>query len=129
MKEIDIGDLSKQSGLSTAAIRFYETKGLIKPIGRSGLRRQYTEQTLQTLGLIRLLKKSGLTLKEIQQIFIMDNKIKIDRDTLENRIISMQEKVQQLNILIQTLQHIQHCPHPDHLACPTFIKLLALKDE
>lgn len=129
MKEIDIGDLSQKSGLSTATIRFYETKGLIRPIGRHGLRRQYAAQTLQTLGLIQLLKNSGLTLKEIQHIFIMDNKIKIDRDTLETKIVSMQEKVEQLNTLIRTLQHVQHCPHPDHLACPEFIKLLALNHE
>lgn len=125
MKEIDIGELAKQSGFSTAAIRFYENKGLIKSIGRHGLRRQYSLQTLQTLALIRRLKKGGMALKEIQQIFIINNKIEVDRDTLQCKISEMQQKVIELNQLIETLQHIQHCPYPDHLSCPEFIKLLA----
>lgn len=124
MKEIDIGILAKQSGFSTAAIRFYENKGLIKSIGRHGLRRQYPIQTVQTLALIKRLKNGGLTLNEIQQIFIINNKIKVDREVLEEKINTMQIKVAELSQLIQTLQHIQHCPHPDHMNCPEFIKLL-----
>lgn len=124
MKEIDIGDLSKQSGLSTAAIRFYESKGLIKSIGRHGLRRQYPEQTIQTLALIKLLKQGGLALKDIQHIFLMNNKIQVDRDHLDDQIDTLKSKVESLNTLIETLEHIQHCPHPDHLSCPSFIKML-----
>lgn len=124
MKEIDIGILAKQSGFSTAAIRFYENKGLIKSIGRNGLRRQYPVQTVQTLALIKRLKNGGLTLKEIQQIFIVNNKIKVDREVLDEKINTIQVKVAELGQLIETLQHIQHCPHPDHMSCPEFIKLL-----
>lgn len=124
MKEIDIGDLSQQSGLSTAAIRFYESKGLIKSIGRHGLRRQYPEHTIQTLALIKLLKQGGLALKDIQRIFLMNNKIQVDRENLDHQIDALRSKVESLNTLIETLEHIRHCPHPDHLSCPSFIKML-----
>lgn len=124
MKEIDIGDLSQQSDLSTAAIRFYESKGLIKSIGRHGLRRQYPEHTIQTLALIKLLKQGGLALKDIQRIFLMNNKIQVDRENLDHQIDALRSKVESLNTLIETLEHIRHCPHPDHLSCPSFIKML-----
>ncbi|MDQ8934414.1 MerR family transcriptional regulator [Acinetobacter rudis] len=125
MKEIDIGDLAKQTKLSTATIRFYETKGLIKSIGRNGLRRQYPIEVKQTLALVKLLKSGGVSLKEIEDIFLMKNTIKVNRETLDGKITEMKDKVIKLNTLIKTLEHIQHCPHEDHLSCPEFIKLLA----
>ncbi len=38
---LDIGTLAKRSGLPTSTLRFYEEKGLIKSVGRNGLRRLF----------------------------------------------------------------------------------------
>ena len=41
MRNLDIAEVAEQSGLPASALRFYEEKGLIKSIGRRGLRRVF----------------------------------------------------------------------------------------
>lgn len=124
MLEIDIGVLSKQTGLSTAAIRFYESKGLIKSIGRKGLRRQYSKQVLQTISLIKILKTGGLSLTEIEKIFLHERKIKVNRELIDEKYNEIEEKINNLKNLLVILQHVKSCPYPDHLSCPDFLDML-----
>lgn len=123
--EIDIGDLSHQTQISTATIRFYESKGLIKSIGRKGLRRQYPMHTCQTLALIKILQKGGMSLNEIQAVTIQDAKIKIDREIIPNIKIEIENRIDALNYLLVILSHVEKCPYQDHLNCPDFLKLLS----
>ena len=41
MKDLDIADVAKRSGLPASTLRYYEERGLITPIGRRGLRRLF----------------------------------------------------------------------------------------
>lgn len=124
MQEIDIGELSSEVGISTAAIRFYESKGLIKSIGRKGLRRQYSRHVIQTILLIKILKNGGLSLREIEEIFLDNNKININRGLIDSKVIEIEEKVRNLKNLLQILQHVKSCPYKEHLLCPDFIKMI-----
>ena len=51
MKTLSITRVSELTGLTTATIRFYESKGLIAPIGRKGLTRIYAQEVLTQLSL------------------------------------------------------------------------------
>ena len=124
MQEIDIGALSLRVGVSTATIRFYESKGLIKSIGRKGLRRQYPMQTIQTISLIKILKNGGLLLREISEIFIYDSKINVNRSLFDEKTDQIEKKISNLKSLLIILQHIKSCPYEEHLSCPDFIKML-----
>ncbi|MGI9386490.1 MAG: MerR family transcriptional regulator [Methyloligellaceae bacterium] len=61
-----IGDLAAEFGISTRAIRFYETKGLIKP-RRVGANRIYDHRDHGRLIIILRGKRLGFTLEEISQ--------------------------------------------------------------
>ena len=66
-----IGELAKQSYLSRDTIRFYEKLGLIKPdqhVGIANNYKHYSSSVLERLRQIRLLKKCGFTLQEIQTL-------------------------------------------------------------
>lgn len=65
MKMIDIGRVAELTGLTTATIRYYESKGLITPAGRRGLTRIYDEEVLTRLSLIILAKQGHFSLDEI----------------------------------------------------------------
>lgn len=39
MRELDIAEVARRAGLAASALRYYEEKGLVQPIGRRGLRR------------------------------------------------------------------------------------------
>lgn len=58
---------------------FYEEKGLIKSIGRQGLRRQYSKQVIDQLALIALGRAAGFSLNEIATMFGQDGKPDLDR--------------------------------------------------
>ena len=54
MKEMDIGKVSRWSGLPASTLRYYEEKGLIRSIGRNGLKRVFSDSVIQRLALIAL---------------------------------------------------------------------------
>jgi DNA-binding transcriptional MerR regulator len=60
-----IGELASAFGLTTRAVRFYETKGLISP-PRKGIARSYSRRERARLKLILRGKNLGFTLEEIR---------------------------------------------------------------
>lgn len=124
MNLIDIGVLSKTSGVPTSTLRYYEEVGLIQPIGRSGLRRQYSEDTLVQLTLISLGKTAGFSLDEINRMFDKDRQPNLPRPTLLQRADDIDLQIQRLTTLRNALRHVAECPAPSHMACPRFRKLL-----
>lgn len=63
-----IKDIESRSGMTRANIRFYEQEGLIDPTRRDNGYRDYTEDDLQQLCRIRLLRTLGLSLEEIRAL-------------------------------------------------------------
>ncbi len=62
-----IGDLAKEFSVTLRALRFYESKGLIKP-RRTGSARIYSEEDRNRLVLILQGKRLGFTLVEIRAL-------------------------------------------------------------
>ena len=61
-----IQDVSKKTGLSAHTLRYYEKEGLISGVDRSpGGFRQYSDEDIEVLGLIRCLKNTGISIQEI----------------------------------------------------------------
>ena len=65
MTQLTIGHLGERAGLSTSAIRFYESRGLIHSERSSGNQRRYEQATLRRLAFIRSAQRVGLSLDEI----------------------------------------------------------------
>lgn len=116
-----IGELVERSGLTRDTIRFYEKKGLIN-LNRKSRRKnnykEYSEQVLEKLMLIRKLKDMGFTLNEI------DTFLELWRDeeascqnlkfTLENKMVLVDEQMQKLAELKSRLsQSLTKCNNDD----------------
>ncbi|ELY4521923.1 helix-turn-helix domain-containing protein [Cronobacter turicensis] len=125
MKELDIGEVARQTALPPSTLRFYEKKGLIRAIGRKGLRRQYSERVLEQLALIALARAGGFTLDEISAMFNDNGVATIDRQALLTRADEIDSMLRQLTSVRDGLRHIAGCTAPDHLQCPTFRQILA----
>jgi DNA-binding transcriptional MerR regulator len=68
-----IGELAKRTGLSTSAIRFYESKGLLKVVDRSSNNyRDYPPEAVALLAIISNAQQTGFTLDEIRSILPAD---------------------------------------------------------
>lgn len=124
MKILDIGEVAAQSGVPPSTLRYYEEQGLIAPIGRKGLRRQYGPQTLLRLTLISMGKAAGFSLPEIAQMLGADGRPDLPRDELHARADDLGRQIRRLQLLQDTLRHVADCPAPSHLDCPSFQKLM-----
>lgn len=125
-KILDIGEVSKASGLPPSTLRFYEEKGLIKSIGRSGLRRLFDHRVLERIDFIAMGQQAGFELEDIAAMFSKDGKLKVDRNLLLQKADELQRSIKMLGAIKNTIEHVAHCSAPDHLECPKFLKLLRL---
>jgi MerR family redox-sensitive transcriptional activator SoxR len=64
-----IGEVAKQSGLRTSAIRYYERVGLLPKPARSGGQRRYDSRILHRLAVLARAKNCGFTLDEVRHLF------------------------------------------------------------
>ena len=121
---MDIGEVAKRSGLPASALRYYEQKGLIASNGRQGLRRTFDAGVLERLALIALGRTAGFSLDEIAAMFGTDGRPDIDRQALRAKAREIDATIHRLVALRRGLRHAAACPAPDHMACPTFRRLL-----
>ncbi|XLY89811.1 helix-turn-helix domain-containing protein [Ectopseudomonas mendocina] len=124
MKLVDIGVLSKTSGVPTSTLRYYEQVGLIRPVCRNGLRRQYSEETIVQLALIGLGKAAGFSLEDIGGMFDEKRNPDLARPTLLQRADELDRQVLRMSTMSRLLRHVAECPAPSHMECPRFRKLL-----
>jgi len=82
---MDIGEVVRRTGLRASALRYYESKGLIRAIARAGARRQFADDVLERLAVISLGRSAGLSLNEIGQMFGADGSLHVDRTLLRTR--------------------------------------------
>ena len=65
---MNIAEAERRTGLSRANIRFYEKEGLLKPTRGENGYRDYTEDDVQTLRKIMLLRRLRLSVPDIRAI-------------------------------------------------------------
>ena len=64
---LTIGELSRRSGVSQSALRFYEPQGLIAAERTDGNQRRYPSVTLRRVALVQAGKAAGIPLERIRQ--------------------------------------------------------------
>jgi len=78
MDMFDISEVARRTGLTTPALRFYEARGLVKPLRTAAGRRLFGEGELARLHAIGALKRAGFTLTEIARL-LADRKVDLSR--------------------------------------------------
>lgn len=126
MKEMDIGKVARWSGLPASTLRYYEEKGLIRSIGRNGLRRVFGESVIQRLALIALGRSAGFSLDDIAAMLATEGGANIDRERLARKADELDQTIRRLSAIRDGLRHAAVCPASDHLACPKFHRLMDL---
>ena len=98
-----IGELVERTRLTKDTIRFYEKRGLIaldRKSRRENNYKEYPEQVLEKLMVIRKLKDMGFTLNEIDTFLDLwrdeDANCKDVKYTLENKITLVNEQILKL---------------------------------
>jgi len=102
-----IGEISKKANLSRDTIRFYEKKELIK-VHRTDSEwnnyKNYTEETLQKLLMIKRIKSFGFTLKETSEILDMIGLGMANCSVISKKV---NEKIDSINQKIKELEKVK----------------------
>jgi len=65
---LPIGELARRTGLSTSAIRFYESKGLVSAQRNAGGQRRFRRSAIRRLSFILIAQQLGMTIGEIARL-------------------------------------------------------------
>jgi DNA-binding transcriptional MerR regulator len=124
MAELDIAEVARRARVPASTLRFYEEKGLIVSIGRSGLRRVFDAGVLERLALIAVGRAAGFSLDEIAAMFAPDGRPRIDRQALARKADDLDAAIRRLRALRDGLRHAAACPARSHMECPTFRRIV-----
>ncbi|WAL64646.1 MerR family transcriptional regulator [Amycolatopsis cynarae] len=95
-----VGALAKATGLTVRTLHHYDELGLLRPGERTRAgHRRYTEQDVQRLYRIRLLRQLGMSLEKIREV--LDERTGTDalRDVLNRRLDEIDDQLWRLNAL------------------------------
>lgn len=118
MKSLDIGEVARRSGVPASTLRFYEEKGLIRSIGRRGLRRLFDHGVLERLALIAVGRAAGFTLEEIARMFTPQGGLRIDRRMLVAKADELDATIRKLTAMRDGLRHAAACRAPKSHGVP-----------
>ena len=124
MKNLDISEVARRSGVPASTLRYYEEKGLLTSIGRRGLRRLFDPAVLDRLPLIALGRATGFSLDEIARIFGAEGSLQIDRTMLSEKADELDGTIRRLSAMRDGLRHAAACRAPSHMECPTFMRIV-----
>ena len=97
-----IGDVAEASGVEVSTVRFYERRGLLRPVGRtSGNYRHYADDAPQTVRFIRRAQRLGFTLAEIAPVLELNT---VPDDVLEQLL---EAKLAEIDERIADLQRMR----------------------
>ncbi len=129
MTHMNIGDAAKASGVSAKMIRHYESVGLFPQALRteSGYR-QYTDKEVHTLRFIRQSRALGFSIEQIRDLLgLWHNRRRSSRQVkalAQAHLEELEEKLQELQAMKTTLEHLVHCCHGDDRPdCPILEEL------
>lgn len=103
-----IGQIAKRYSLSRSTLLYYDSKGVLKPSGRSNSNyRMYSSSDIQKLERILLFRNAGMSLAEITGL-IDKNSDEIE-SALEKRLFSINREIQSLrdqqNVIINVIRN------------------------
>jgi DNA-binding transcriptional MerR regulator len=108
-----IADLAREFGISTRAIRFYETKGLLTP-DRVGSTRVFRRRDRARLILILRGKRLGFSLRDISEYLGLYDADRTQRaqvnllvDMVDQRVLMLEQQLADLQTTISELREIK----------------------
>jgi len=108
-----VGELAREFGVSTSALRYYERRGLLISTARVGGRRVYDAAAVRRLAFLRLGQQAGLSLDEIK-LMLAGADAAAWRPPARLRLASIKAEITQLRSAKALLEQALRCPdeHP-----------------
>ncbi|TXR54559.1 Zn(2+)-responsive transcriptional regulator [Reinekea thalattae] len=107
-----IGELAKQSGLSTHTLRYYEKSGLLKASQRSeGNYRLYSSEDLSTARFIKRAREIGFSLEEVAEFLsiradLPHHQCADAKALADHKIEQVQNQIKELQQMVRALTRL-----------------------
>ena len=128
---LQIGRVSKRTGLSIDAIRFYERQRLLdRPARTQGGFRLFSDADVQRIQFIRRAQQLGFSLPEIRQLLLLERQdgeaCSHVREILQAKLGAVRQKIRELGMLEKQLarslrkceDNVQAAPACSEDVCP-----------
>lgn len=111
---MNIGEVGRQSGVSSRMVRHYESLGLLPQVHRSdGGYRQYSEAEVHTLRFIKRARDLGFSMAEIAELVsLWHNRRRASasvRRIAQKHADELAQRIAAMQAMQQTLAHLVHC--------------------
>lgn len=120
---MQIGAVAQAVGMSSSAIRYYERRGLIPPVGRVAGRREFDRKSILTLRFLKLAQTAGFTLIETQKLLEMgfgDARPQTDWLTfLDSKRKALRQQMEEIKCMDAMLGKFANCTCPSLEDCMT----------
>lgn len=121
---MNIGEASRESGVSAKMIRYYEQIGLIAPAHRTGASyRTYGEADIHTLRFIRRARDLGFSVEQMRSLLALwQDRSRASADVKAialDHIAELERKQAAIAAMTATLKHLaSHCHGDNRPDCP-----------
>lgn len=115
---MNIGEVSKATGISVKMLRYYEEIGLVRPALRSySGYRVYSDKNIATLRFVRRARDLGFQVKQIAALLdLWQNGSRASADVKSlalSHVHELERRRRELDEMIATLEHLAHHCHGD----------------
>jgi DNA-binding transcriptional MerR regulator len=121
---LDIAEVASRSGMAPSTLRYYEHEGIIASTERKGLRRQYAHGVLDTLAVVALCQRAGLSLSEIKDLIATGGDTSW-KELAARKRDELRAQVEHLTMLADQIDHALACRSPNPFDCEHFQSALS----
>ncbi len=124
MRFMNIGNASRESGVSVKMVRHYESIGILpKAVRSEGNYRLYGPNEVHTLRFIKRARDLGFSMEDIRELLgLWQNKSRRSasvKKVVGAHVDELKRKIAELESMVKTLEHLAHHCHGDHRPeCP-----------
>lgn len=105
---LSIGEVAREAGIATSALRYYESIGLLSAPARKSGQRRYDASVIKTIGFIQLAQHAGFTMLEIQTLlhgFSTDTPPSTRwKELAEHKLLDIQNQLERILEMKRTLE-------------------------
>ena len=121
---LTIGEVARRAGLTTSAIRYYESIGVLPEPAREHGQRRYADETVRRLEIVEVAKRAGFSLDEARVLPAGADdggpaSVRL-RELAQRKLPEVDALIERARLVRSWLEAAAECRCPTLEACPLF---------